>query len=102
MIQVETAVAGWVRDRADGVQTDELGIGETAVKFGLTERFHIEVDIAPYSRVRTDEGEARETLSGFGDMGVAAKYRLTGDEAPSTETASPPRDAVVRNEVARG
>jgi hypothetical protein len=27
---------------------------------------------------------------------------VTGDEAPEAETASPPRDAVVRNEVAAG
>jgi lysophospholipase L1-like esterase len=39
-----------------------------------------------------------------GMRGVAQEVfrTLTGDEAPSTETASPPRDAVVRNEVAAG
>jgi hypothetical protein len=49
-----------------------------AVKFGLTERLHIEFDLTPFVRVR----EGSERRSGFGDSGLALKYRVTRDVAP--------------------
>ena len=82
MFQVETTFLGWSHDRSSGVRTDALAIGETALKLGVTDRLHVQIAVTPYSRVRTRENGNRETLSGFGDLGIAAKYRLTGDGAP--------------------
>lgn len=82
MIQVETTIADWIRDRSDGVRTEELGIGATAFKYGVTDRFHVEAGVVPYARVRTRGDGESETLSGFGDMWIAAKYRVTSDDAP--------------------
>jgi hypothetical protein len=82
MIQVETTIADWIKDRSGGVRTEELTVGETAFKYGVTDRLHIELSLVPYTRVRTRDGDERETLSGFGDMGIAAKYKVTGDDAP--------------------
>lgn len=82
MVQVETTFADWTRDRSGGARTSDVSIGDTALKFGLTSRAHVELIVAPFvwSRVREDGG--RETASGFGDLTVAAKYRLTSDESP--------------------
>lgn len=82
MVQVETTFVDWTRDRAGGVRSDEISIGDSAFKLGLTDRAHVELVVAPFvgSRVREDGG--RETASGFGDLIVAAKYRLTSDESP--------------------
>lgn len=82
MLQVETTLVDWVRDRSAGVRSDELAIGETALKLGISERFHLELVIAPYVRSRVREAGESETVSGFGDAIFAAKYRLTGDSAP--------------------
>jgi hypothetical protein len=82
MVQVESVLADWVHDRSSGVRTDELSIGDTAVKLGVTDRLHLELDVSPYVRARVREGSVRETASGFGDLAVAAKYRLTSDSAP--------------------
>ena len=82
MVQVETTFLDWTRDRADGVRSSETRIGDTSVKFGLSERAHVEIIFSPFVRSRAREGGVTQTASGFGDLGVAAKYRMTGDGAP--------------------
>jgi hypothetical protein len=47
----------------------------------MTNRLHIEVGIPPHIRSRVREEGARETVSGFGDFSLAAKYRLTSEDA---------------------
>lgn len=89
MTQIETTALDWARDRADGVSADELRIGESVIKLGLTERLDIELEAAPFVRIRTRDGGARETLSGFGDIAFAAKYRLTGEAAPVRVAVKP-------------
>lgn len=82
MVQVETALANWIRDRSGGVRTQELAVGETAVKLGVTDRLHVQLTVLPYASVRVREGGSSERVSGLGDLGVAAKYRLTDGSAP--------------------
>lgn len=67
MVQVESGLADWT--------DDELELGGAAVKFGVTGRLHLEVDLPAYVDVRRG-------ASGFGDSAVAMKYRLTKDSAP--------------------
>lgn len=82
MVQVETSLAGWSLDKSEGVRTEELAIGGSAVKLGLSERLHVELVVAPYTRVRVRDGELTERAAGFGDIGIAAKYRLTRGSVP--------------------
>lgn len=72
IVQVETGLVDWSRDRSGGIRTDEIDIGGTAVKFGVTDRLHLELDLPVYATVRNGP-------SGFGDSDVALKYRLTGE-----------------------
>ena len=72
MIQVETGLADWTNDHG----TSELDIGGSAVKFGVTDRLHLEFDLPAYLDVRHGP-------SGFGDSALAVKYRLTADSAPA-------------------
>jgi hypothetical protein len=67
MVQVETGLVDWT--------SDELDIGQTAVKAGITDRLHLELDLPAYVDVRHGS-------SGLGDSAVALKYRLTKDSAP--------------------
>lgn len=75
MIQVESGLADWSHDASGGVRTDELDIGGAAVKFGVTNRLHLELDLPAYADIRGGP-------SGFGDSAVALKYRLTNESAP--------------------
>jgi hypothetical protein len=67
MVQVETDLVDWT--------SDELDIGQTAVKAGITDRLHLELDLPAYVDVRHGP-------SGLGDSALALKYRLTKDSAP--------------------
>lgn len=82
MVQVEIGLIDWTRDRADDARTSEVIIGATAISLGVTDGFHIDVALSPYNRITVREGDARERVSGLGDMAIAAKYRLTSDSAP--------------------
>lgn len=67
MIQVESGLADWTRD--------ELDLGGSAVKFGVTGRLHLELDLPAYVDLRNGP-------SGFGDSAIALKYRLTKESMP--------------------
>ena len=82
LVQVETGLVDWVHDHSRGTGTDELVVGQTALKFGLNDRFHLEVDITPYQRVHERDGASSISAGGFGDLELAAKYRLTTDPRP--------------------
>jgi len=81
MVQVETGLAAWSRDRSGGVRTDELTVVETAVKFGLTDRLHVELGLPAFVRSRSSDAGTSETESGLGDSAVAAKWRFTADSS---------------------
>ena len=75
--QVEIGLVDWSHDRSGGVRSESLTIGDTAVKFGVTDRLHIEFDLTPFTKAR----EGSDSVSGLGDAGIALKYRMTADEA---------------------
>jgi hypothetical protein len=81
-LQIETGLADWSLQRASGARDSSLVVGETTVKYGLTARSDIEIDIAPWQRVTGRASGVRSRASGFGDITVAYKHRLTGDSVP--------------------
>jgi hypothetical protein len=89
MVQVETAIVDWVHDRSGGARSDDFAIGETALKLGVTERLHVEVDVAPFQRQRFREDGERASASGFGDITLGAKYRMTSDNGPLQVAVKP-------------
>ena len=80
MVQIETGLADWAHDDSGGVTTDALSLGSTAFKYGLSGRWNVELDISPYNSVRMRGGELSESDSGFGDLIVRSKYRLTSGD----------------------
>lgn len=89
MIQIETGLFDWDTDTTDGVRTDDLTVGQTAFKYGLTNRSHIELDITPYTAIRLSGHGARDRSASFGDLGLAYKYRLTSEGVPVQVAAYP-------------
>jgi hypothetical protein len=80
--QIETGLVDWDTDRAAGIRTEDLALGQTAFKFGLTSRSHLELDITPFTQTSIHGAGISDRVSGFGDLGVAFKARLTGKAAP--------------------
>ena len=81
MWQVESSFADWSLTKADGSRSTSLAIGSTALKYGLSGDMHVELAAAPYVRNRERSDEARSTASGFGDVTVKLKRRVTAADA---------------------
>jgi hypothetical protein len=72
--QVETGLADWTLQKSGGNRDTALVLGETTIKYGLTDRSDIEVDVTPWERAGR--------ISGFGDVRLIYKQRLTSGEGP--------------------
>jgi hypothetical protein len=81
MWQVESGLADWSLATSGGTRSTSLAVGSTALKYGLTDAMHIEVAASPYVRNRERSDEVRTTDSGFGDVTVKVKHRLTAADA---------------------
>lgn len=73
-VQLETGLADWTLERSRGQSDTTLIIGATAIKYGLSKRSHIELDVTPFERSAGHQG--------IGDVLVRYKHRLTADAAP--------------------
>ena len=59
-----------------------LVTGDTTLKYGLTDTSTFEVSFVPWQRTKARVNGVRETESGFGDLSLLYKYRLTPTGAP--------------------
>lgn len=80
--QVESQPVDWIRLEADGAETDVWTLGSSVLKLGLSDRSDLQVAIAPWVHAETKAGVSKVTASGFGDLTVRYKHRLTGDGSP--------------------
>lgn len=87
--QVETGFADWTLQKNSGERDTSLVLGETTVKYGLTSGSDIEIDVTPWERATSRVGSVHESASGFGDMNVVYKQRLTSSDAPVQVIAMP-------------
>ena len=76
--QVESAAVDWLRLEQGGRGSETLLLGAAVVKFGLSEQSDLQVGVSPYVRF-SGRGDHR---SGFGDVTVRFKHRLTPTSAP--------------------
>jgi len=92
-VQTETYVVGYAygRDTAGGadIRTETWHIAPTTLKIGLLNNLDLELELAPYPRVRTVDRVARTVTiqNGFGDLQPKAKINLWGNDSGSTAVA---------------
>jgi hypothetical protein len=79
--QLEAGLAAWSLQKSGGERDTSLTIGETAFKYGLTDRSDIEVDVTPWTRQTSRGPGFRDSASGFGDVTIGYKQGLTADDA---------------------
>ena len=79
--QLETGFADWSVQSSGNERDTSLTIGETTVKYGLTDRSDIELDVTPWERSTSRVGSTHQSASGFGDLVVSYKQELTSPDA---------------------
>jgi hypothetical protein len=87
--QLETALAGWSVQNAGGERGTALVIGETTVKYGLTDRSDIELNVTPWQRSASRADGVHDSASGFGDLFAGYKQQLTASDAAFQLTVLP-------------
>jgi hypothetical protein len=87
--QIEADFADWTLTRSPGERDTALTAGDFALKYGLSSRSHIEVDVTPWKRVTSHSGHAHDRASGFGDLLVVYKQLLTPADAAVQVAVSP-------------
>src|SRR5690242_8190324 len=83
--QVETGLVDWSHDHSNGETTDTTTIGSSLLKYGVSDRADIELGVTPLELLRAPG----DRESGFGDMLLRVKYRLTAEDAPLQAALDP-------------
>jgi len=83
--QVETGLVDWAHDRSRGETADFTAFGSSLLKYGVSDRADIELGVTPFEVLRAPG----EHASGFGDVMLRVKYRLTGEDAPVQAALDP-------------
>lgn len=87
--QIEADIADWVLQRSPGERDTSLTVGDFAVKYGLTDRSHIELDVTPWTRITNRSASGRDRGSGFGDVVVVYRHLLSSADGPVQVAVSP-------------
>ena len=87
--QIETGVADWTLQKQSGERDTSLVIGETTIKYGLSNSSDIELDVTPWERDRARAPGLHESASGFGDLRAIFKQRLSSSDGSLQIIAMP-------------
>jgi len=79
--QIESSLLDWSLTRSGGTRTSVLSAGPSVLKYGLSDRSDLQVGLPAYQRVKLKSADDTDSTSGFGDVTVRLKQRLTRDQA---------------------
>lgn len=88
-VQAEVGLADWTVADGGGERDTTLTLGQFALKYGLTDRSHVELDVTPWVRVTSRSGSVHDRKSGFGDVQLVYKQLLTPSGARVQVAVSP-------------
>src|SRR5438270_10101999 len=80
--QIETGLMDWSSDKSDGVRTDTIAWGNTAIKYGVSGKADVELWMTQLLTEAEHGAGVHDRHSSFGDMLVRVKYALTPDSSP--------------------
>jgi hypothetical protein len=85
-VQVEVSLADWARSSGGGVRSDELLLGDTLVRIGVSDSAELRIGWTPYGeqRVRDRLAGTRASDSGSGELTLGVKYNLMSPDGSGT------------------
>ena len=87
--QVEAGLADWTLQKQGGERDTSLVLGETTIKYGLTDHSDVELDVTPWQRATSRGPGFRNSASGIGDINLIYKHELTSNETALQVTLYP-------------
>ena len=88
-VQLESSITGWSLTEAGGTRSKVLSLGSTVVKLGLSKQSDLQVAITPLARLTVEDSGGTSHVSGFGDVLVRYKQRLTSEGSAVQVAAIP-------------
>ena len=79
--QIEAGALDWTVTKDAGARADLLAIGATVVKIGVSDSSDLELGFVPALHLTVKQNGERSRVSGFGDVTLRFKQRLTGPSA---------------------
>lgn len=80
-LQLETGITSWSLNETGGTRTTTTTFSGTTIKLGLTSRSDLQVGVVPIVGIRTKVSGTIDRASGFGDVTVRYKHRLTPSDS---------------------
>lgn len=80
--QLETNALGWTRTESAGGRTEMTSFASSFAKIGLSSRSDLQIGFTPFAALESRGADASQRISGFGDIQLRYKHRLTADGAP--------------------
>ncbi len=92
-VSVETALADWTRDDQPDMRTDTVLIGQTVVRFGVTEWAEARAEWTPYGHQRTRDKASGmvDRAGGIGDVTLGVKASLLHPDGEGLSVAVLPQ-----------
>ena len=87
--QIETGFADWTLQKSEGERDTSLLIGQTFLKYGVSSSADLELELTPFERATSRIGGLHESASGFGDVDVLYKQRVSSADAPAQVIVMP-------------
>jgi len=84
--QIESSLAAWSKNSNAGVRTESFVLGETNLKYGVTDWADLQFVFAPYVREEVEVGGVKSVEEGVSDVQVRLKMNLWGNDG-HTNTA---------------
>lgn len=85
LIQLETSVATWTRDRQAGVRTTEWELAPFNLRIGVAKNLEAGIVITPHiHRTEQARGGAKTTVRGIGDTVLRGKINFWGNDGGPT------------------
>lgn len=80
--QIETTPVRWVRDRDFDIVLDEVALGSTTLRYGLTDTLELDVGWAPFNvSIQTCNATGQRTrISGVGDVSLGVRKSLSSPD----------------------
>jgi hypothetical protein len=89
-LQAEVGLGDYVRDRQDGVKTDDFTFADFELRYGLTPTLEAELAWTPYTTQRTRGPGFKSRETGVGDVGLSLRQSLMNPDGGGASIAVQP------------
>ena len=82
--QLESSFFSFSRDDSGGIRTETWGIGESNIKYGLTDAMDLQLIFTPYVRETVSGGGRKTRVDDFSDLTIRLKQNVWGNDEGTT------------------